>query len=78
MAARLRRETTLNITTPLRTATRMRALRSSRRRSSCALPLGTVQEAKDWYYSPLYQDAVKHRLGTARSRAVIVEKLPQA
>jgi uncharacterized protein (DUF1330 family) len=42
------------------------------------LEFGTVQEAKDWYYSPLYQDAVKHRLGTARSRAVIVEKLPQA
>lgn len=38
----------------------------------------SVQEAKDWYYSPLYQEALKHRLGTARSRAVIVEKLPDA
>ncbi len=41
------------------------------------LEFNTVQEAKDWYYSPGYQVALKHRLGTARSRAVIVERLPQ-
>ena len=39
------------------------------------LEFDTVQAAKDWYHSPEYQNAVKHRLGTARSRAVIVEKL---
>ena len=38
----------------------------------------TVQEAKDWYHSPEYQNAVGHRLGTARSRAVIVNKLPNS
>jgi uncharacterized protein (DUF1330 family) len=37
----------------------------------------SMQEAKDWYRSPGYQKALKHRLGTARSRAVIIEKLPQ-
>jgi len=42
------------------------------------LEFNTVQEAKDWYRSPEYQNAVKHRLGTARSRAVIVEKLPNS
>ena len=42
------------------------------------LEFDTVQEAKDWYYSPEYQDAVMHRLGTARSRAVIVGKLPNS
>ncbi|MET0985656.1 MAG: DUF1330 domain-containing protein [Steroidobacteraceae bacterium] len=36
----------------------------------------SMEEAKAWYHSPEYQNAVKHRLGTARSRAVIVEKLP--
>jgi uncharacterized protein (DUF1330 family) len=36
----------------------------------------SVHDAKDWYNSPLYQSGLKHRLGTARSRAVIVEKLP--
>ena len=36
----------------------------------------TMQAAKDWYQSPEYQRALKHRLGTAHSRAVIVEKLP--
>jgi uncharacterized protein (DUF1330 family) len=40
------------------------------------LEFDTLQEAKDWYHSPQYQEALKHRLGTARSRAVIVEKLP--
>jgi uncharacterized protein (DUF1330 family) len=32
------------------------------------------QEAADWYHGPVYQNAVKHRLGTAKSRAVIVDK----
>ncbi len=35
----------------------------------------TMAEAKDWYFSPTYQEAVKHRLGTAGSRAVIVQGL---
>jgi uncharacterized protein (DUF1330 family) len=39
------------------------------------LEFDSVREAKDWYHSPEYQNAVKYRLGTARSRAVIVEKL---
>jgi uncharacterized protein (DUF1330 family) len=39
------------------------------------LEFDSVRDAKDWYQSPEYQNAVKHRLGTARSRAVIVEKL---
>jgi uncharacterized protein (DUF1330 family) len=45
--------------------------------AAVVLEFGTVQEAKDWYYSPEYQLALKHRLGTARSRAIIVERLPQ-
>jgi uncharacterized protein (DUF1330 family) len=36
----------------------------------------SVEDAKDWYYSPLYQSGLQHRLAGARSRAVIVEKLP--
>jgi uncharacterized protein (DUF1330 family) len=39
------------------------------------LEFDTVQAAKDWYYSPEYQDAVTHRLGTARIRAGLVNKL---
>lgn len=35
----------------------------------------SMQAAKDWYHSPGYQAAVKHRLGTAKSRAVIVNKV---
>jgi uncharacterized protein (DUF1330 family) len=42
------------------------------------LEFDSVREAQDWYHSPEYQHAVKHRLGTARSRAVIVEKLPNS
>jgi len=42
------------------------------------LEFDTVQAAKDWYHSPEYQNAVRHRLGTARSRAVIVNKLPNS
>ncbi len=33
----------------------------------------TFEEAKAWYHSPAYQEAVKHRLGGADCRAVIVE-----
>jgi uncharacterized protein (DUF1330 family) len=39
------------------------------------LEFPSVADAKNWYHSPGYQSALKHRLGTARSRAVIVEKL---
>ena len=42
------------------------------------LEFNSVQAAKDWYHSTEYQNALKHRLGTARSRAVIVEKLPNS
>jgi uncharacterized protein (DUF1330 family) len=35
----------------------------------------SVQDAKDWYFSPEYQSAMKHRIETAKSRAVIVETL---
>jgi uncharacterized protein (DUF1330 family) len=40
------------------------------------IEFNSVAAAKDWYYSEGYQNALKHRLGTAKSRAVIVEKLP--
>jgi len=40
------------------------------------LEFPSVEAAKEWYHSPGYQAALKHRLGTAKSRAVIVEKLP--
>lgn len=33
----------------------------------------TYEEAQAWYHSPAYQEAVKHRLGGADCRAVIVE-----
>lgn len=33
----------------------------------------TYEEAEEWYHSPAYQEAVKHRLGGADCRAVIVE-----
>jgi len=39
-----------------------------------ALEFPSVEAAKGWYNSPDYQAALKHRLGTAKSRAVIVEK----
>jgi uncharacterized protein (DUF1330 family) len=42
------------------------------------LEFDSVREAKDWYHSPEYQNAMKHRLGTARSHAVIVEKVPNS
>jgi uncharacterized protein (DUF1330 family) len=38
-----------------------------------AMEFPSVEAAKAWYYSPEYQVALKHRLGTAKSRAVIVE-----
>ena len=42
------------------------------------LEFDSVQAAQDWYHSPEYQNAVGHRLGTARSRAVIVKGLPNS
>jgi uncharacterized protein (DUF1330 family) len=39
-----------------------------------ALEFPSVEAAKGWYHSPDYQEALKHRLSTAKSRAVIVEK----
>jgi uncharacterized protein (DUF1330 family) len=44
--------------------------------AAVVLEFGSVKEAKDWYHSREYQEAVKHRLRSVRSRAVIVEKLP--
>jgi uncharacterized protein (DUF1330 family) len=38
-----------------------------------ALEFPSVEAAKAWYYSPDYQAALQHRLGTAKNRAVIVE-----
>ena len=35
----------------------------------------SVAEARDWYFSEAYQKGLKHRRGTANSRAVIVEKM---
>lgn len=35
----------------------------------------SVAEAKAWYFGEAYQAGLKHRLGTAKSRAVIVEKM---
>jgi uncharacterized protein (DUF1330 family) len=37
------------------------------------LEFPSVQDAKDWYYGPAYQEAVKHRLAAADYRGVIVE-----
>jgi uncharacterized protein (DUF1330 family) len=37
------------------------------------LEFKSVQEAKDWYYGPEYQDRAPHRLAAADYRAVIVE-----
>jgi uncharacterized protein (DUF1330 family) len=37
------------------------------------LEFPTVEDAKEWYYSPAYQDAAKHRLAAADYRGVIVE-----
>jgi uncharacterized protein (DUF1330 family) len=32
-----------------------------------------MEAARKWYFSPEYQDAVKHRLGAAKFRTVLVE-----
>ncbi|OCT10719.1 hypothetical protein A8709_23055 [Paenibacillus pectinilyticus] len=32
-----------------------------------------IEEAKSWYYSPAYQDAVKHRMKGGTYRGIIVE-----
>lgn len=37
------------------------------------LEFPSYEEAKAWYYSPAYQEAVKHRLNGARYRGIIVE-----
>ncbi len=39
--------------------------------SVVALEFPTTEEAKAWYYSPLYQEALKHRLAGAVTRAFI-------
>ena len=39
------------------------------------LKFPTVEAARDWYNCETYQTAVKHRKGTAKSRAVIVQGL---
>jgi uncharacterized protein (DUF1330 family) len=46
--------------------------------ATVVLEFDSVEAAKDWYHSREYQEAVKHRLRSARSRAVIVETLPGA
>jgi uncharacterized protein (DUF1330 family) len=37
------------------------------------LKFDSVDDAKAWYYSPAYQEAVAHRLKAAKYRGVIVE-----
>lgn len=37
------------------------------------LEFPSFEEAKTWYYSPAYQEAVKHRLKGAAYRGIIVE-----
>jgi uncharacterized protein (DUF1330 family) len=37
------------------------------------LKFDSVEDAKAWYYSPAYQQAVVHRLNAAEYRGVIVE-----
>jgi uncharacterized protein (DUF1330 family) len=37
------------------------------------LEFPSIDAAKQWYYSDVYQDAVKHRLAAADYRGVIVE-----
>lgn len=39
------------------------------------LEFPTLQDAKDWYYSPAYQEAAAHRRAAAEYRAVIVQGL---
>ncbi|WP_405153903.1 DUF1330 domain-containing protein [Paenibacillus sp. FSL K6-0108] len=37
------------------------------------LEFPSFEEAKAWYYSPAYQDAVKHRLKGGTYRGIIIE-----
>ncbi|MDG0812565.1 DUF1330 domain-containing protein [Cohnella rhizosphaerae] len=37
------------------------------------LEFPSMEEARAWYYSPVYQDALKHRLNGGVYRGVIVE-----
>jgi uncharacterized protein (DUF1330 family) len=39
------------------------------------LKFDSTEDAKAWYYSPAYQEAVVHRLKAADYRGVIVEGL---
>jgi uncharacterized protein (DUF1330 family) len=41
------------------------------------LEFPSFEEAKAWYYSPAYQDAVKHRLKGASYRGIIIEGIPK-
>ncbi len=41
------------------------------------LEFPTFEEARAWYQSPAYQDAVKHRWAGAEYRAFIIEGLKQ-
>ncbi|MNG40076.1 hypothetical protein D3C84_1285070 [compost metagenome] len=42
------------------------------------LEFPSFEEAKTWYYSPAYQDAVKHRLQGGTYRGIIVEGVSAA
>jgi uncharacterized protein (DUF1330 family) len=33
----------------------------------------TLEDAKSWYYGPVYQDCARHRLAAANYRTFIVE-----
>jgi uncharacterized protein (DUF1330 family) len=37
------------------------------------LEFPTMQDCKDWYHSPAYQEAIKHRFLGANCRVVLVE-----
>lgn len=39
------------------------------------LEFPSYEEAKAWYYSPAYQDAVQHRMKGANYRGIIIEGL---
>ncbi|CQR54249.1 DUF1330 domain-containing protein [Paenibacillus riograndensis] len=42
------------------------------------LEFPSFEEAKVWYYSPAYQDAVQHRLRGGTYRGIIIEGVPAA
>ncbi|EHS55572.1 DUF1330 domain-containing protein [Paenibacillus sp. Aloe-11] len=41
------------------------------------LEFPSFEEAKAWYYSPAYQDAVQHRLKGGTYRGMIIEGIPK-